>query len=260
MKSIDLDRLKAAAEGTIENLVVLDTVDSTHSMARRILEQIDEDGAPLRPTLVVATCQTGGQGRGVNTWESPAGGLYVNWLSGDLSTALVPMLPMIAATAAHAAITGLGINEVRIKWPNDLLIGDKKVAGLLIHCRHTEQVLATIGFGVNIACTPKIGGAPPIHPPTCIFDTMPDIEATESACTVLTGFVAQLNSGLENPQSAIRSWRENLLHHEGDTIAVRVASGDLIRGLFGGVTEEGHVKITTEDGEHTLSSGDILED
>lgn len=260
MKSIDLDRLKATVEGAIENLIVLDTIDSTHLMARRILEQVDEDGAPLRPTLVVATSQTGGQGRGANTWESPTGGLYVNWLSGNLSTALVPMLPMIAATAAHAALTGVGIDEVRIKWPNDLLIGDKKVAGLLIHCRHTEQVLATIGFGVNIACTPRIAGAPPIHPPTCILDALPDVEATESACRVLMNFVAQLESGLEDPQSSVRSWRKNLLHREGDTIAVRVASGDLIRGLFEGVTEEGHVRISTEDGERTLSSGDIIED
>ena len=229
-------------------------------MARRILVQVDEDDAPLRPTLIVAGYQTGGHGRGSNEWASPPGGLYLNWLSGCVESAAVALLPMIAAVSALRALDSVGVKNVGVKWPNDLLIDGRKIAGLLVHCRHAEKVLTTIGLGVNIAQTPTLNDEKPLHLPTSVIDVLGESDPTDLASRIVITFLENLKSSFTRPEKAVSLWKQLLVHREGAAFAVRLASGDVVRGSFAGVTKAGHVRVLTDEGERTLTGGDVIED
>ena len=63
---------------------------------------------------------------------------------------------MLAATAAHDAISALGVADPRIKWPNDILVGKKKIAGILVFARHGETTWVAVSLGVNLESAPDI--------------------------------------------------------------------------------------------------------
>lgn len=103
---------------------------------------------------VRADTQTAGRGRTGRHWVSDAGGL---WLS-----AVVPcpgprenwaLLPLAAGWALLGALSTLGVSDLRLRWPNDLLVGPRKLAGLLVE-RHTPET-AVVGIGLNVFNHPE---------------------------------------------------------------------------------------------------------
>ena len=105
-----------------------DTIDSTNNY----LKKLAAEGAP-HGTVAVANCQTGGKGRLGRSFQSPPGlGLYLSvlWRTG-LRTDTLPMVTPLAAVAVCRAIEEICGLHCGIKWPNDLLLGGKKVCGIL---------------------------------------------------------------------------------------------------------------------------------
>jgi BirA family biotin operon repressor/biotin-[acetyl-CoA-carboxylase] ligase len=103
---------------------------------------------------VRADTQTAGRGRFQRCWVSDAGGL---WLS-----AVVPvvtnspewcLLPLATGVAVCDALRANGAEELRMRWPNDLLVGDRKLAGLLID--QFQPGLAVVGIGINVGNQPE---------------------------------------------------------------------------------------------------------
>ena len=109
------------------------------------------DGAP-EGTWLRAERQTGGKGRQGRAWVSPAGNLYASTLvrlrAGDPPA---PTLALVAAVALHEVVA-IYAPATQIKWPNDLLFGGAKLAGILLE-RQDEAVV--VGFGVNLARQPE---------------------------------------------------------------------------------------------------------
>jgi BirA family transcriptional regulator, biotin operon repressor / biotin---[acetyl-CoA-carboxylase] ligase len=131
----------------------LETTTSTNDVAAHLAELGADEG-----TTVVAEAQTAGRGRLGRTWFSPPGaGLYVSIVlrpSGDLSTrsnpaAFLTLASGVAITEGVRASTGL---PVEIKWPNDVMIGGRKLAGILAEATAQADRLQHIivGFGVNL--------------------------------------------------------------------------------------------------------------
>lgn len=240
------------------NLVLLTVADSTHDMALRLIAQMDEEDMALAPTLVLVRRQAHGHGRAGRSWSSPEGGLYLSWLCSGLTAEQIAQMPMLTAAAAFAAVDDLGIERLQIKWPNDLLIEDKKLAGLLVHARQSEMSWLTVGLGINIALVPALV-EPVLHPPTAIAAHLPHREWHELALSITTGFVNQLHSNLEAPEAAIAFWREHLVHQPGEEMTVRLGSGSLEKGAFAGLTEEGFLRLATAEGEQIITSGDLVE-
>lgn len=113
-------------------------VDSTNRRARELAGA----GAP-HGTLVTATAQTAGRGRQGRTWSAPPGRALL------LSVVLrdpPPLLPLVAA----AAVADVAGDSALVKWPNDVLVGGRKVAGILAEGRPQEG-WAVLGIGVNAA-------------------------------------------------------------------------------------------------------------
>ena len=131
-----------------------DTVDSTNTVCKSLAAQ----GAPSG-TAVIARRQTAGRGRMGRSFESPEGlGLYLSvlWRPEGTPEDLLPLTPMAAVSAAGAIrrVTGA---PVRIKWPNDLVLEGRKLAGILTEAslsgRGVDHVV--IGIGVNLRQRPE---------------------------------------------------------------------------------------------------------
>jgi BirA family biotin operon repressor/biotin-[acetyl-CoA-carboxylase] ligase len=132
--------------GIGDRLLYLPIVDSTNALAMKMALQGAQEGM-----VVLTDSQTAGKGRQGRQWVDMAG------YSALSSTILRPSFPphllvMIAALAVVAAIADTCGVAATIKWPNDVLIGDRKVAGILIETRHDHMgyLVAIVGIGVNV--------------------------------------------------------------------------------------------------------------
>ncbi len=129
-------------------IIYLDKVDSTSDYIRRELET----GEITEGTVVLAGCQMKGRGRAGRAWESPPGGLW-------FSVLLRPRLP-IDAMALLSLVFAVGISRgldrfikyrCEIKWPNDIYLDQKKLAGILLETSVSEEdVYLIVGVGINV--------------------------------------------------------------------------------------------------------------
>jgi BirA family biotin operon repressor/biotin-[acetyl-CoA-carboxylase] ligase len=132
--------------GTDSRLVFVPVVDSTNNLAMQLARQGAAEG-----TVVLTDRQTAGKGRLGRQWLDVQGRHVLS------STILRPqfsayLLVMIASLAVVNAITSTCKVAASIKWPNDILIGNRKVAGILIETSHDQQghMFAIVGIGVNV--------------------------------------------------------------------------------------------------------------
>jgi len=133
-----------------QELIVHDSVESTNDLAMYLASR---KGIPPG-TVLIADRQTRGKGRLGRTWESPGGrNIYMSLvLRPELAPRDVTMLTILAAVAAARAVQKTTDGRVRIKWPNDLVVSDRKLAGILTEVRaDPDRInLAVIGIGVNV--------------------------------------------------------------------------------------------------------------
>jgi len=127
----------------------LDEVGSTNAVAA----DLAREGAP-EGTVVLARCQTSGKGRSGRSWSSPEGGLYLSViLRPDVALSQVTVLPILASLAVSKAISTSTGMVSSVKWPNDVLIGTRKVCGILsestIMGERIEFLILGIGLNVN---------------------------------------------------------------------------------------------------------------
>lgn len=137
-------------------LVSYDTVGSTNDEAKRLAG----DGAKAG-TLVWALEQTAGHGRRGRVWVSPRGNLYASLiLRPDCPTDQAAQLGFVAALAVGGALGALlpGLDSLSYKWPNDILVGGRKIAGILLESEMgagTVLAFVVVGVGVNLASAPR---------------------------------------------------------------------------------------------------------
>lgn len=253
-----LDKLTGLLSDQVENLVLLDIVDSTHAMARRLIAGMDEEDLSLGSTVIIADQQERGEGRGDRQWASPAGGLYVSWMKSGIESDNIARLPMVAAAAALSAVEAVGVSDACIKWPNDVLVGGRKLAGMVVFARHGDTNWATVGFGINIETTPVLEGLNGVQA-TSIADLVTTGDPEGWRETVITAFVGGLIRSLTDSAPAIASWRRHLMQKPGDTVRVRLASAKEISGTLVAVTEEGFLRIAVNGDEQVITGGDLIE-
>jgi len=131
--------------GADSRLVFVPVVDSTNILAMQLARQGAEEG-----TVVLTDSQTAGKGRLGRQWLDVQGRHVLS--STILRPQFSPYLLVIASLAVVNAITSVCKVVASIKWPNDILIGNRKVAGILIETSHDQQgrMLAIVGIGVNV--------------------------------------------------------------------------------------------------------------
>ena len=253
-----LDKLTGLLSDQIENLVLLDVVDSTHAMARRLIAGMDEEEQSPGATVIIADQQERGEGRGDRQWASPAGGLYVSWMQSGIDSETIARLPMAAAAAALSAVEAAGVADACIKWPNDILVGGRKLAGMVVFARHGDTNWVTVGLGINIDAAPVLEDSKSVQA-TSLADLVPAGDPEAWRETVVTAFIGGLTRSLTDPAPALASWRRHLMQKPGDTVRVRLASAKEISGTLVAVTEEGFLRIAVNGDEQVITGGDLIE-
>jgi BirA family biotin operon repressor/biotin-[acetyl-CoA-carboxylase] ligase len=228
-------------------LVALDTVGSTNDEAA----QRADAGAP-EGTVVWSREQTGGRGRRGRHWASPVGNLYT-------STILRPDCPAqraaelgFAAALAVADIVPAG-REVRVKWPNDVLVDGGKIAGILLESAigQTGQVQHVVaGIGVNIGFAPQL---PEMRYPGSALGGSVEAALEKLAAALAARLAEWRREGFETVRAAWLAKAGPL----GAEVDVKLGEG-LVRGRFAGLDREGALLLDTATGPRKIVSGELL--
>ena len=145
---IDLTVLQNSPSPEGRKWYFLPETDSTNAeVIRRLSSHPSEEGL-----VVIADCQTGGKGRSGRVWHSaPGTGIYLSMLiQPNFSPERIPIVTLMAGLAAAIAVNEFIPQPAQLKWPNDLLLNNKKIAGVLCEYHATKVPAVIIGIGINV--------------------------------------------------------------------------------------------------------------
>lgn len=209
-----------------------DTLDSTN----RWLLDAARDGSAEAGWVCVADHQSAGRGRLDRTWESPPG---ANLLCSVLLQPNLPPTRLHLATAA-VAVAGAQVAGAGIKWPNDLVLDDRKLAGVLAEAEHPWVV---VGIGMNLAWAPP-GAA--------------RLGDGRSRDEVLDALLAALAPLVEDWSTVLASYRAACVTL-GRTVRVELPDpADSFTGVAADITDDGHLIVETDVCLKTVSAADIV--
>lgn len=236
-------------------LIARAEVESTNDVAWEIMSGDAPDGA-----VVVADVQTRGRGRAGHAWHTaPGKGLALSIaLQQGCDRRQLGVLPLIAGLALAHGLEQLGA-RAELKWPNDLLMNDRKVSGILVESRRTVEGTdaAVIGVGVNVAQSAE--------------DFPPELRATatslaiEGVVTTREDVAARFFDALEplwaefqegDRRVALDAWRARASYW-GRRLRVRGAAGD-VEGIARDLDADGALILERDGGERVVvHAGDV---
>lgn len=204
--------------------------------------------------------QTGGRGRSGRGWASPPGNLYASTLvrlrPGD---PLAPTLALVAGLASYQAVApfvrhpGNHRDDILLKWPNDLLIGTRKLGGVLLE-RVDDAVI--VGIGVNLAHHPdgterpttSLAAEGRLHPPADAFLT-----------DLARAFADALEIWRSEGLAPIRAAWLAAAHPVGTPLTTHAADGAPVAGTFDGLAPDGACRLRLADGGvRLIHAGDVF--
>lgn len=229
---------------------VLPEIDSTNTelMRRARAGQLD-------PVLLVAERQTAGRGRLGRTWSSGGDGASVHGAPPSLTFSLgLPLAP--ADWSGLSLAVGLSVVEslhpaLQLKWPNDVWLRNRKLAGILIETASVgEQRYAVIGVGINI----EVPQAQDLRtPPASLREVLPEIDAAGALARVAAPLVRAIRQFEADGFGPLRQ-----AFHARDLLYGReVACSDGVVGMARGVDAGGALLVHTENGLRKITSSEV---
>jgi BirA family biotin operon repressor/biotin-[acetyl-CoA-carboxylase] ligase len=209
---------------------------------------------------IVAKKQTQGRGRHGRTWVSEKdSGLYFSViLRPKIEARYISLLTLMAGVAVHDTIRELGIDP-DIKWVNDILVRDKKIAGILAEAAETPSgVAVVVGIGINI-------NAPLFSKDIASAATSLDAESAdrivisdvENALVRLLGEFYGMFCEKDGPARILDEWSQRSSYFAGKSVRVTLEN-DVFTGVTDGLEPNGALRVVTEDGElRIVHAGDV---
>lgn len=225
------------------------TVTSTQDTARAHAES----GARAR-TVIVADIQSDGRGRQGRGWDSPLGGLYMTALLEAGSHA--NLMPLVAGVAvAETMRDGFGVEAV-LKWPNDVLIGGRKVGGVLVDADWSgdERGVILLGVGVNLNnAIPEL-----LDEATSLSaEAGEEIDLGDFLESLLENLDGILHTLEDDPGEALARW-EGLSETLGRRIVIKDSSGDVFEGVAESIDHDGALILDCGGRSIRVLSGTVL--
>lgn len=238
-------------------IICLPKVDSTNDEAKRRIASGQHD-----ELLILADTQTRGRGRYDRTWHSPKGGLYFSLvLRPILRLDSIALHNLLCSCAVAEALQNIGIEQVGLKWPNDVLIAEHKIAGILseLISLGLDDYLIVLGIGIN-------QNAPLSHLPeevrfstTSVLEHLGSITSHEELlCNILTSidFWLETTKSSGSFEMVLNDWKQR-----SATLGSRVRVDDGFRtyvGIAQDLLPDGSLLVQTEEGNLTFCIGDLI--
>jgi len=237
------------------SIIRFDQIGSTNTEALNHARRGAEEGL-----CIVARQQTEGRGRHGRTWVSPKdAGLYFSIvLRPTIEPRFLTLITLMAGVAVHDTLAEFGLRP-DIKWVNDLLVNEKKIAGILAETAETEKgVAVVVGIGINLRSS---------NFPTEIAETATSLEA-ESPRTVtfseleetLVRFIGHFYDMLQSPNGpdeTLREWQRRSSYSSGKQVVVRLAN-ETVTGTTDGLGPNGALRVRKTDGKTvTVTAGEV---
>ena len=230
-------RLKAP--GCLSLVTVTSTMDIVHELAT--------EGA-LAGTVVLADEQVAGRGRQGRRWHSPrGGGVWLGYLARPVNATEGGVLALRAGLAVVEAIAEAGASA-RIKWPNDVLLEDRKLAGILCEARWVADTLAWVAVGIGI----NVHGPLPVdiaNSAVALSEVVPGV----TRLTVLDALVPRLH---RLPDVPGLTDAERAAYERCDWLAGRSIK-EPVRGIALGVDRDGALLVETGRGVSRVVGGSV---
>lgn len=214
---------------------VFDELKSTQDTAREALLNGGSAGYVVR-----ALMQSSGRGRHGRVWQGLPGNLFFSFI-------IEPSRPMtdwgsLSLLTGLALAKSLGRGDAMLKWPNDVLLDDRKCAGILIE---VEGDAVIIGAGVNVASAPEgfafLGG-----------------DADDILMAFLTAFNEVYSDWEQGGFAAVKDEWLSYAHAAGRVMQVKLPSGN-VDGIFAGVTDDGALLLERANGSiTTVTAGELI--
>ena len=237
-------------------LLCYDSIGSTNDEAKHLAREGAEEG-----TLVWALEQSAGHGRRGRAWSSPRGNLYLSLiLRPDCPAGSAAQLGFIAALAVGDALRAIlpRIERIAYKWPNDVLIDGRKIAGLLLECETvgSEKLsFIVVGVGVNLTASPR--GTE--FPATSIMEEglgeiMPEVMLEEFAAHFRSWHTRWRVEGFAPVRA---SWLAAAAIVRGEPVRVRLESRAFC-GRFLELDHEGNLLLDCAGEDRRIAAGEVF--
>jgi BirA family biotin operon repressor/biotin-[acetyl-CoA-carboxylase] ligase len=255
LQLLDADWLNAQVGALPWRAYVMPSVDSTNAEALRLLP-----AAQLLPFYVLAERQTSGRGRRGRSWASPFGeNLYYSLVvrvEGGMRQ--LEGMSLAVGLALLQVIRGFGVTAVGLKWPNDVLVGERKLAGILLELTGDPadvcHVVIGIGLNVNMLAA-KTGDIDQPWTSMCA-ELGRSLNRNELVCELnkqLSHYLEiQLRAGfaaLQDEWQASHLWQERMVSI--------TAGGEPVEGRVLGVDRSGAIRLCVDGAEQSFSGGEI---
>ena len=236
---VDADTLRRELDVPVLHL--FESLGSTLDVAHRL----GEAGAP-HGTTIIADQQTAGRGRGGKSWVSPPrSGLWMTILSRPVGAVVPQVLTVRLGLAAARALDQLASSPIRIKWPNDLFLGDRKLAGVLVEARWrgTRAEWVAVGLGVNVSAPGHAGrgGA---------------LGAHIRRLDVLRALMPSLRAAIDRGDGALDAGER--LEYDARDRARGATCLEPRHGIVRGITSDAELLIETAEGVVAVNSGSLV--
>lgn len=211
-------------------------------------------------TVVVAGTQTSGRGRLGRSWFSPPGeSLYLSCvLRPQLAPDALPPVTLAAGIAIAEAVAG-AVPAVRVHWPNDVVVGERKLAGILTEMttrgRQVEAAVLGVGLNVNVAGFPADLG----RPATSLFlETGRRRDLVEVRDEILDQLEIWLDAFFAEGMPAVARGWQRWSGMAGARVRVDLGGGRLLAGTAGNLAADGGLEVTDDAGHlHVVRAGDV---
>ncbi len=236
-------------------LLRFEKLESTNTEAARQARQ----GAP-EGLCVIAREQTAGRGRHGRQWFSAhdAGLFFSVVLKPGLDAKFLPLITLMSGVAVADSLKSFGL-ATDIKWVNDVLVGEKKISGILAETVETPQGIAVVvGIGINLKAS-ELPADVAARATSIAAETGRDVTADEMA-TSLTGYLGHFYDILCAPEGRseiLGHWKDRSSYFRGKSVSITLPDGKIV-GTTDGVEENGALRVKMADGSvRIVQSGEV---
>lgn len=219
-------------------------------------------GAPAGAVLV-ADHQTAGRGRLDRTWVTPAGSAltFSVLLAPDrVPTVRWPWLPLLVGIAVAEGVRRVAEVDCTLKWPNDVLVGDRKLAGILVErVERADGPVAVVGVGLNVSLSES-----ELPVPTATSLLLEGAATTDRTVVLrevlrsLEALFLQWQADGGDPRLGLVESYVRRCSTLGRQVRVELPSGEHLDGTATGVDTDGRLEVDTGEGRRLLGAGDVV--